>query len=141
MAHELIAICDECKHPVADGEGSLWVDMTEVDQREINVRAWKQLEAEPTTDMLQTYSFSSILSYPEPAPWRVHHAVCDPDPSTNAYAIEAHRCRSWADLVVWTSHLMGKTWLVHTDWHKVLEGAGESRGRRIVPAAPPTLHR
>ena len=53
-AHELIAICDECKHAVADGEGSLWVDMAEVDQHAVNVRAWKQLEAEPATDRLQT---------------------------------------------------------------------------------------
>ncbi|MEW2636341.1 hypothetical protein AB0903_33040 [Streptomyces sp. NPDC048389] len=37
MAHELIAICDECKHAVADSEGSLWVDMAEVDQHAINV--------------------------------------------------------------------------------------------------------
>ncbi|WP_327415305.1 hypothetical protein [Streptomyces sp. NBC_01233] len=141
MAHELIAICDECKQAVADGEGSLWVDMAEVDQHTINVRAWKQLEAKPATDRLQTYSFSSLLSYPEPAPWRVHHAACDPAPDANAYAIEVHRCRSWADLVVWTSHLMGKSWLAHTDWSKVLEGAGESLGRRIVPTVPPTLHR
>lgn len=39
MTHELVAICDACKQTIADGEGSLWVDMAEIEQATTNERA------------------------------------------------------------------------------------------------------
>jgi hypothetical protein len=139
--HELEAICDVCKRVVADGEGNLWVDMAEVEQVTVNERAWEQLESEPQEGGAVTFSGGSLLSYPAPARWRVDHASCDPAPDANAYAIEVHRCRSWADLVLWTAHLMGKEWLLHSDWDELLRAASESTGTRISPAVRPTLHR
>ncbi|MCX4972407.1 hypothetical protein [Streptomyces sp. NBC_00620] len=113
MTHELLAICDACKRPVADGEGTLWIDMTEVNEATVNERAWEQLEAEKLAPGVQSYSAESLMSYPDPARWRVHHAACDPAPNANAYAIEVHRCRT----------------------------AGESAGARITPAVRPHVSR
>ncbi|MEU0118554.1 hypothetical protein ABZ137_33945 [Streptomyces bobili] len=46
MVYELIAICDACKQAAADG--SLWVDMAEVDRCSNNhTRAWEILETPP----------------------------------------------------------------------------------------------
>ncbi|GAA1429321.1 hypothetical protein GCM10009601_44330 [Streptomyces thermospinosisporus] len=140
MTYELISICDACKQAIADGEGGLWVDMSEVEQASINERAWEQLEAEQHESGVRTFSGESIQSYPDPARWRVHHYSCDPSPSANSYAIEVHRCRSWADLVWWTAHLMGKSWLGQTDWDELLQQASESAGNRITPAVRPHLH-
>lgn len=88
-----------------------------------------------------TFSGESLQSYPDPAHWRVHHHSCDPAPNANSYAIEIHRCRSWADLVWWTAHLMCKAWLPRTDWEELLQEAAEAGQTRITPATPPTLHR
>lgn len=62
MTHELLAICDACKKPVADGEGSLWVDMTEVDQTTVNRRAWEQLETEQLAPGIHGYSAESLMT-------------------------------------------------------------------------------
>ncbi|NNN36025.1 hypothetical protein HLK59_37815 [Streptomyces sp. S3(2020)] len=140
MTHELLAICDTCKKPVADGEGSLWVDMTEVDQATVNRRAWEQLATEQLAPGIHGYSAESLMTYPKSARWQVHHVACDPAPDANAYAIDVHRCRSWADLVLWTAHLMGKAWLSDTDWEDLLEAASQSAGSRITPVVPPTLN-
>jgi hypothetical protein len=115
--------------------------MADVNQVTVNERAWEQLEAEPQQTGMLTFSGESFLSYPDLAHWRVHHTACDPALNANTYAVEVHRCRSWADFVIWTAHLMGKAWLQHTDWGELLQEAGESAGTRISPAVPPTLHR
>ncbi|WP_143094195.1 hypothetical protein [Streptacidiphilus jiangxiensis] len=141
MTYELAAICDACKQAVGDGDGNLWLDMAEVEQATVNKRAWEQLETDHSSPGFVKVSFSAHLSHPEPARWQVHHSACDPAPDANAYAIEVHRCRSWADLVLWTAHLMGKGWFPHTDWDELLEAAGESAGSRITPTTRPTLHR
>lgn len=141
MAHELAAICDVCTQAVADGEGSFWVDMSEVDRCSTNVRAWELRETKQVGPGLHSYDAASLMSYPDAARWRVHHAACDPTPNANAYAVEVHRCRSWADLVWWTAHLMGKSWLQHTDWEDVLQSAADADGSRIIPTSPPKRHR
>lgn len=141
MTHELIAICDACKETIADGEGSLWVDMAEVEQATTNERAWEQFEAEQHERGVLTFSGESLQSYPDPAHWRVHHYSCDPVPNANSYAVEVHRCRSWADLVWWTAHLMGKAWFPRTDWEDLLQEAAEAAQTRITPVVPPKLHR
>ncbi|MBT2415093.1 hypothetical protein J7I94_31905 [Streptomyces sp. ISL-12] len=129
------------KQPIADGEGRLWVDMSEVERATVNERAWEQLEADQPERGVLTFSGESLQSYPDPARWRVHHYSCDSALDANSYAIEVHRCRSWADLVWWTAHLMGKVWLPQTDWDEVLEAASAAAGTRITPAVRPTLHR
>lgn len=141
MTHELIAICDVCKQTVANDEGSVWVDMAEGDRYAINTRAWELLETEQEAPGAHTFTAASLLSHPDPARWHVHHAACDPSPNANAYTFEVHRCRSWVNLVLWTAHLMGKTWLPHTDWEDLLQEAAEAVGTRIAPATPPRLHR
>lgn len=115
--------------------------MAEVERCATNTQAWELLETEQETPGVRSFDAASLMSYPGPARWHVHHARCDPSPGANAYAIEVHRCRSWADLVWWTAHFMGKTWLQHTDWEDVLQEASEATGTRFTPTTPPRLHR
>ncbi|MGJ5898447.1 hypothetical protein ACSCBZ_41860 [Streptomyces niveiscabiei] len=140
MVHELIAICDVCKQAVADGGGSLWVDMAEVERCSTHTRAWEILETRQEAPGIQSFDAASLMSYPEAARWQVHHTACDPSPDANTYAVEVHRCRSWADLVLWTAHLMGKAWLQYTDWENLLQEAAEATGKRITPTVPPRVH-
>ncbi|WP_030886411.1 hypothetical protein [Streptomyces sp. NRRL F-5053] len=140
MSHDLLAYCDTCKAPVADGDGALWADMADVDRTATNTQAWEMLETKQEAGAL-SFSAGSLMSYPEPARWQVHHSACNPSPDARAYAVEVHRCRSWADLVWWTAHLMGKTWLQHTDWEDLLQETAEAAGTRITPATPPESHR
>ncbi|NBE49900.1 transposase [Streptomyces boluensis] len=88
-----------------------------------------------------SFSAGSLMSYPEPAWWQVHHSACNPSPDATTYAIEVHRCRSWADLVWWTVHLMGETWLRHTDWEDLFQEPAEAAETRISPTAAPKSHR
>jgi hypothetical protein len=140
MDHELLARCETCDALIADGDGSLWVDMADVDRTATNTQAWEMLETEQEAGAL-SFSVGSLMSYPDPARWQVHHDACYSSPRARSYGVEVHRCRSWADLVWWTAHLMGKTWLQDTDWENLLQETAEATGTRIDPATPPKSHR
>lgn len=140
-AHELVAICDACTKPIADGEGVIWIDYGQIDQHEKAVRAWRQEQKEKTPPgLLVTSTFSDIMKYPPAVRWNVHHAACDPDPDAGAYSIGVHQMRTWGDLVHWTAHLMEKSWLSNTDWRKLLDGATSTTGGRITPVVAPKIN-
>ncbi|MFI1481889.1 hypothetical protein [Streptomyces sp. NPDC020747] len=66
MVYELIAICDACKQAVADGEGSLWVGIAEVDRCSTNMHAREILETEHEAPGVQSFDAAeSPMSYPE----------------------------------------------------------------------------
>ncbi|WP_354645220.1 hypothetical protein [Kitasatospora camelliae] len=140
-SHELNAICDVCKNPIADGAGNVWIDKADLSRAERGVKEWEdaQREAARERDGVVMYSADDLLAYPEAARWAVTHRACDPEPDTSAYSFEVHRCRTWAELVDWTAHLMGKTWLQVTDWNVLLEEATAARGHRISPSVKPKI--
>jgi hypothetical protein len=49
------------------------------------------------------------------ARWRISHYSCNPNEDTY-YEIEVYRMKTFPKLIAWTSHLMWKKWLYHTDW-------------------------
>ncbi|MEU4173001.1 hypothetical protein AB0F46_39795 [Streptomyces sp. NPDC026665] len=135
MNHELQASCDTCNAPVLDRQGILWIDMADVDRAVTDVQAWKLLDTEQETARDVHFAAACLMQYPKPARWQVHHTACNPSPRARSYAIEVHRCRSWVGLVWWTAHLMGTTWLQHTDWEQLLRETVEATGTRIIPAS------
>lgn len=140
-ARELNVMCDGCKHPIADGGGSIWIDYGKINKYEQDASDWYERERANTEPGLRvTHSVISLLERPDAVRWNVHHAVCDPDLDAGAYSIEVYRMRTWADLAQWTAHLMTKGWLSHTDWNKLLVGAAQGLGTRISPVTPPELN-
>jgi hypothetical protein len=73
------------------------------------------------------------LTRPRALEWHVVHYRCDPDPDAAAYMIEVENARSPWELLGWTSYLMGKPWVAHTDWGaRAARVAREHEPRRIA---------
>lgn len=128
-ADALLATCDACNRPIAhdgNGPGHLWIDHEVVSKVERLVREWR---ARRSPDGVMT--MDELMSMPDVAPWRIHHAACDPEPEANSYVIELHRLQNGRQLLAWTAHLIGKQWVRSTDWLQLIEGAAEGTGRRL----------
>lgn len=121
----LLVICDACRKPIADGDGFLHVDQREV-------VAYQTSEAAQEGPAL---ALEVLLAAPDPARWQAHHTACAPKVESVDYDIPVAQVRTWPRLISTTARLMGKTWLQHTDWDVVLEGAASAGGRRVSRTA------
>lgn len=121
--------CESCRTPVVRNTGYIWVDLDAVMTCEHEVAEWTRRNTHPLGGVL--VSGAELFTYPDEIRWRAHHAACDPEPDANSYTIRDPRICKWGDLLGWTAHLMGKTWLTHTDWSDVLRGV-HSPGARIA---------
>jgi hypothetical protein len=126
---ELDFICDACSRPVADGQGSLYVNFGELGARRTAKAEW-----EASRDPSGALDIMGLLGLPGLATWHIHHDGCRPE-GADDYDIAVERIRTWRDLCRWTAHLMEKNWLVETDWRVLLGNAANSRDRRIVALA------
>lgn len=113
--------CDKCHRPIEDGAGSLTLSRSSLGRVEA---AW----AESKLEIGGLVSLGELLSLPDPAPWLAFHSRCDPDPHCDdcAYHIEIARLRTHQQILWWTAHLMGKTWIERTNWRDLLERLGEA---------------
>jgi hypothetical protein len=115
---ELEAVCEECRMPIADGEGSVWVDGIAA---RATVRAGREArEARQARDgqadrhtpyddgLPPAVPLGEALRQPGPARWRVQHYVCAPPSQSGVYDIAVVNLRTWRDLVTWTAHLAGR---------------------------------
>lgn len=109
--------CDYCDKPIANDTGYIYIDSRELHETERAVAAWDAANPGPVIHG------PALMTYPEGAPWRHAHHECDPEPESEAYGIGVHRARTHAQLLDWTSHLLGKRWLKHTDWHDLIARA------------------
>ena len=121
--------CMECLEPVADGEGYLTVYAR--DQRAY--RQWR--EAQPVRGPWEpidlTAAFSGIDMLPH---WRCVHRACDPHPDDGGYWFDVGRIRTAAQALGWTSHLMGKPWLEHTNWDEVVGRIARQLDPKVMSA-------
>ncbi|GGO90389.1 hypothetical protein [Wenjunlia tyrosinilytica] len=132
MSRDLNIICEICEELIDDGQGDLWIDYAQITAARDARARWERERAGCTPDRTQTIvGFGRVLEYPDPAPWRTHHKVCDPGFVPSAYVIEADRLRTWADLTLWTAKLMSMRWLEVTDWNQLLRGAVSTDGVRV----------
>lgn len=126
---ELEYLCDSCSRPVADGQGSLYINFSEVRAHQSAHAEW-----EANRDPAGAIDIMSLLGLPKPATWHIHHDVCSTD-GAGDYDIGVEQVRTWRDLLAWTAHLMEKNWLPDTDWRSVIGNAANGRDRRIVELA------
>ena len=110
---EILWECDVCKTAVEGHAGSLWVSMAGVAEAEAERRRWEADNPGPV------YTGADLLHLPTRAHWRVTHHVCA-GATASAYEIGLHRIQTFGHVVNWTAHLMGKSWLSHTDWEYLL---------------------
>ena len=123
---DLAAICGECRRVVADGDGYLCVRFGDIRRYWSEKAEWE--EAHPGS----MHRLAEILTMPDEITWRVYHVRCDPLDGLDSYQIDVERIRTWRQLARWTSDLMAKNWLAHSDWDHLLRGIADDRGTRLV---------
>ena len=106
--------CEICYRSIPSiREGRIWISYVRIEARERELGAWR--EANPLTPM-STVTVDQIMQFPALIQWVWGHADC-PDPDGDSlYWIEAARFNSVPKALDWTLHLMGKSWIQHTDW-------------------------
>lgn len=115
-------ICEHCARPVHSGRGGvrLYDDDLATAETAYEAHQAAQAAAAQILDPLATaLSSEDLMRTPSPARWRVEHDRCAT--TGGAYAIDAGRLATVLDALEWTVHLMGKTWIGHTDWSKFID--------------------
>jgi hypothetical protein len=129
--------CSACQRDVTGSpKAVLHVPYEEFGRVERESASWKQKHKENDQGGLGVVSLAELMTYPGPARWQVHCDRCNPhkdergDMCDGCYWVSLDRCTDAVDLLYWTAHLMGKTWLRHTNWASFIRMAAESTGRR-----------
>lgn len=121
----LVWTCDECKQPIADGDGYVHVADLEAVASE---RQWADHEFQTETrvragdDSALYVSLGELQDITPPTiRWHAHHASCDPDPDHSCYWFDVDRARTHAHLLSWSGHFIEtKSWIRFTDWHDLI---------------------
>lgn len=117
--------CDQCRFPIADGEGFLAVDERAActyPERDI---AWQAEvlanDAQTVARGITTVPASALMGSPPLAAWRAQHHRCNPTPEQIDYIIDIEQIRTTGDLLEWTLHLTEtKDWLRYTNWTRTV---------------------
>lgn len=112
---ELRWMCPTCLQPITDGSGLVAISMLDVRQAEAAMAAWRDAHSTNPLGVI-TVPLATLRTAPEPASWGVHHEACMPEEVSAEYWFPLARCRTGDDLLMWTLHLMDKSWLEHTNW-------------------------
>lgn len=120
----LIAVCQVCSTRIE--RGHLGIDTTALNAYREAVEEWKAANPGDAGTM------ASLLEHPEQVPWVTHCERCEPN--TCGYCIQVDELETYQDLIRWTSHLMGKSWLADTDWDELLEKVAAGTDTRLREA-------
>lgn len=104
--------CEECGNFVGDGRGVLAIRHDEVAMYYEAEEGWRA-EAGPFP------SVAHLMEHPPAARWHAQHDACF-EPDSSMYEIAVEDVRTPAQLLAFTAHLMGKTWLEATDWDRLI---------------------
>jgi hypothetical protein len=78
------------------------------------IRKAKKISEEIESTGLKSADNIDIMS--STAYWCISHYSCDTNESP-AYQIDLTQIKTAKQVIEWTSHLMEKTWITHTNWH------------------------
>jgi hypothetical protein len=106
--------CSICGRRIANGAGWITINSQELNTCLSASLAWREAHPGPLL------SGTELSELPDPAHWRVLHRRCDPEPEDNGYWFDIERARTVRQLLGWTAHLMGKSWLEYTDWQNFI---------------------
>ena len=117
--------CRACDKPIeGDPPGVALIPMGDVHRAEKADAEWTA--AHTDADGLVT---SNVFEPgPGPALWAAYHRECAPPDDVADYWFGLERCRTGDDLLMWTLHLMEKTWLPATNWDTFAAGVARDSG-------------
>jgi predicted GIY-YIG superfamily endonuclease len=121
---QLMWNCDVCETPIEDGEGYLTVSYTEIFDHKHWMDAFNKKQQRGLAELDQegfvVFQLSALNDCPPRAPWRRLHQRCDPNIESTDYWFSIERIRTYPQVLEWTAHLMGKNWLLATNWSSLL---------------------
>ena len=110
--------CQHCRKPIKDGTGWITIERSEAWQHARDVKAWRDSLEDP-----RFITGTKLDALPDKPRWNITHSTCDEVEDVTGYTIDIDRIRTERDLLSWSAHLLGKTWIQHTDWHRVIRKA------------------
>lgn len=110
--------CEMCGEPIADGEGYVELPSSETQRYANEKREWEERHGGSPHGRL--LDMGALFDLPDEPHWWAVHRACDPEPSGGGYWFDIERIRTYADVLGWTAHLMGKCWFADTDWDQLL---------------------
>jgi hypothetical protein len=125
----LRAVCFTCRENVPDGGGVIHIRHFDVREFERTVAAQDEQRKDRAavdgrTDGLDIFTLADMLARPEQPHWQVHCDACNPhrrNGCEGCYSFGVERCRTWAQLVDWTVHLVEKGWVLEsTNWTELV---------------------
>jgi hypothetical protein len=118
MMKELNFVCEACGLPMENNDGALCMKGSELQA------ATGQIIAQEDKDRHKDFLTGKDLAEWGPisrAIWRSFHYGCvDMNEKASAYQIELERMQTHREMLVWTAHLMQKTWIRFTAWEIVI---------------------
>jgi hypothetical protein len=117
-------VCDTCSAPIADGEGYVCVNFSELYAYRQAVEAWEQAHP-PGRLGWRVISIAECMSYPQEVLWRMLHRRCDDRPEEGAYWWDVDRLRSPAEVLRMAAHVLGKNWIADTNLDDLLRRAAD----------------
>lgn len=133
--------CEVCGTPVANGKGYVCVDQAYAMYAYPKLhKEWKQARIDDGSIKrfggMESWTGTALVGdSPEAAKWHIYHEKCDPSPDRYSdYWFGVERCRTYAELINWTAHLMDKNWLVNTDWSTFLQRVRQANIKKKVSA-------
>ena len=127
MSTKITWTCEVCSKPVKDDDGYITIPYAEINAEEARNRARDEARyaAKARGDVIgmnPPIDFAEMLANPGPH-WRVLHRACDPEPEGADYWLEVSSLRTHTDLLETTAHLLGKGWILDTDWSQIIRNA------------------
>lgn len=127
MSKRIAWTCEVCSTPIKGKDGYLTIPYAEINAEEKRNREREEARyaAKMRGDILgmnPPINLAELMEHRGPH-WRVLHRKCDPDPESGDYWLDVSALRTHAQLLRTTAHLMGKGWILDTDWSQVIYAA------------------
>jgi len=117
-------LCDACSGVIADEDGAIWCDAVAGQGREEEILKWHESHT-------GAVPIDQFLDAPGDLEWASLHFACFAEGKCGPYSIEVERIRSLADVLVWSNHLLGKTWIsTATNWGLIMKEIGIAGGSK-----------
>lgn len=112
-----VYICEKCKRPIRDHQGSLGMNLDDVTDYRAAVRVWS--------------SSDRAEHIPQKPRWQVRHTACSPKPPDRWFGVDVAHVRTERMLTRRTEMLMRSCggWLPLTDWRDMLQELALGSGR------------
>jgi hypothetical protein len=118
----LVYRCNYCKKSInpTKNEGHIYViheELSETKRQYQNIKASgrKSIRADEIPDL---------------AEWKTAHYNCSQQDDA-WYSIEIYRIRTFQQVIEWTSHLMIKNWIGHTNWFEIISHIAKNAKTKI----------